>query len=422
MNRLSIVILSALCLPLSVFGQEAQREELQFLVIEALTRNPEVAAATIQMRVAERRIPQASALDDPQLIFKLMEIPGTNFNQATYANVELMQMIRFPTKLSKQRDIAVVQAEHAHHDHIEKELEIVARLKSIYAMLQYARAALVLNQENQKLLEQIQSVATTQYSVGKASQQEVLKASVELAKLRAEEASLQQEVITAESMMKALLNRPATAPIGELEILPVEPLRQPLDTLLHYAAVNRPMLIHDSLTVVESGLNLDLMQQEYLPDLKFSVEYVRMPVVMENRWSFNAGITIPFAPWTLSKASSRVEEAEAQTLVQQSNLQWSRRMVDALIREAYAKVKAAEFEVNTYEKTILPQSEQSVRAQLTEYQTGKTAFIMLLDSYRMLRMSKTDAAMARMKHTRALATLERNVGVADINVISSSQE
>ncbi|MEK7669797.1 MAG: TolC family protein, partial [Bacteroidota bacterium] len=382
MNRLPIFVLSVLFLPLVLFGQETQSEELQFLVIEALTRNPEVAAATIQMRVAERRIPQASALDDPQLIFKLMEIPGANFNQATYANVELMQMIRFPTKLSKQRDIAVVQAEHAHHDHIERELEIVARLKSTYAMLQYARAALRLNQENQKLLEQIQTAATTQYSVGKASQQDVLKTSVELAKLRAEEASLQQEVITAESMLRALLNRPTTSPVGELEILPVEPLRQPLDTLLYYASVNRPMLIHDSLTVVESNLNLDLKQQEYLPDLKLSLEYVRMPVAMENRWSFNAGITIPFAPWTLSKASSRVEEAEAQTLVQQSNLQWSRRMVDALIREAYAKVKAAEFEVYTYEKTILPQSEQSVRAQLTEYQTGKTSFIMLLDSYR----------------------------------------
>jgi outer membrane protein TolC len=97
-------------------------------------------------------------------------------------------------------------------------------------------------------------------------------------------------------------------------------------------------------------------------------------------------------------------------------------MVDALIREAYAKVQAAEVEVNTYERTILPQTEQSLRGQLTEYQTSKTSFIMLLDSYRMLRMAKTDAAMARMKHTQALASLERNVGVADINVISSSQE
>ncbi|MBI3587511.1 MAG: TolC family protein [Ignavibacteriales bacterium] len=403
-------------------AQQPEKEEMQFLIVEALMKNPEIAAEFQKMQAANQRITQAGSLDNPELIFKLMEIPGTEFNNSMYANIELMQMVRFPTKLSMQKQIATVQAEHAHHDHLEKMLEIVSQIKSAYAMLWYARTALELNKENQKLLEQILKAAGTQYAVGKASQQDVLKTSIELAKLKTQEASLQQEAHSAESMFRSLLNRPASLTVGEVEYSEPPTSAPPLNAMLRYAFANRPMLMHDSLTIYESGLSLDLMKQEYIPDLKFSIEYVRLPMLAENRWSVSAGITLPFAPWTLAKSSARVEEATAMRSMNEYKYLASKRMVEARINDAYAKTNAYLAEWTSFEKTILPQTRQSVQILLSEYQTGQTSYLMLLDGYRMYKETRMEAAMARMRYEQARATLERQVGVTDLVTIPLASE
>lgn len=403
-------------------GQQPEKEEIPFLIGEALLKNPAIAAEFQKIQAADQRITQAGSLDNPELIFKLMEFPGTEFNNAMYANIELMQMVRFPTKLLMQRQIAEVQVEHAHHDHLEKMLEIVSQVKSSYAMLWYARTALELNKENQKLLEQILKAAGTQYTVGKASQQDVLKTSIELAKLKSQEASLQQDAMSAESMFRSLLNRPSSSKVGDVEYSGPPATVPPLGTMVRYAFANRPMLLHDSLAIYESSLSLNLTKQEYIPDLKFSVEYVRLPMLAESKWSVTAGITLPFAPWTLAKSSARVEEATAMRSMNEYKYLASQRMVEAQINEAYARTRAYLAEWTSFEKTILPQTKQSVQILLSEYQTGQTSFLMLLDGYRMYKETRMETAMARMRYEQARATLERQVGVNDLATIPFASE
>ena len=404
-------------------GAEAQKKEtLTSLINETLMNNPEIAASMHSMTAMQEKIPQSSSLDDPQLNFKLMEIPGTDFGQAMYADIELMQIIRFPSKLTTQRLLAETRAEHAHHEHLEKMLDVVAQLKMSYADLRYARKAVDLNRNNQQFLKQVVAAATTQYSVGKASQQDVLKSTIELAKLKAQEEALKQQVIGSESMMRALLNRPPGSTIGPLEEEAPEHLTPSVEDLVRYAMANRPMIIHDSLNVYESSLNVDLMKQEYLPDLNVSLEYVRMPVAMENRWSVSAGISLPFAPWTLSKASSRVQEAIENRLSLASTFEASKRMIEAQIKDDYAKVNAYESEMNAYDKDVLPQTEQSLQSELHEYQTNQTTFLMLLDSYRMYQDAQMEAAMARMKYEQALASLDRTVGITGFAPMTFEQK
>ncbi|MCI0553214.1 MAG: TolC family protein, partial [Anaerolineae bacterium] len=381
--------------PVIMLGQTAEQEDIQFLIIEALTNNPDIAAELSRMDMLDQRITQAGALDDPELRFKLMEMPGFKPSEAMYANLELMQMIRFPTKLSTQSDIASVQAEHAHHDHLHVVLGVIAELKSAYAMLWYARTAFALTQENQRLVEQILRTAQTRYAVGSSSQQDVLKTNIELARLKTKEASLKQEIIAAESMLRSILNRPATSPVGGIEMGPLPEVNQSLDDLLSFGLANKPMLVHDSLTVRESDLMLNLSRQEYLPDFNLSLEYVTSPLLGHKQWSVMVGITLPFAPWTLGKASARVQEAQAGRAMSASKFQSAKNMTYAKIQENYEAVRAYETEVKYYEQTILPQTKQSLQALMAEYQTGTTSYLMLLDTYRMYQEMSMDAAMAR---------------------------
>jgi outer membrane protein TolC len=411
------------CVYLTLFcavslAQEIGREEIRMLVREVLAANPEIAARGSAMTMFERRIPQAGALPDPELSVMFMEFPGLRVNEAMRTNVELMQMIPFPTKLGLRKDMARIQSEHAHHDYLEKAVSVVAELKSAVAMLWFARTSLQLNRENQDIAHQILKSAETLHAVGKASQSEVLKSTVELSKLRTEESGIHQEIASAESMLRAILNRPRDARIGEIALTTTATKLPTLDELLQAATTSRPLLRHDSLSVVESGLSLDLMKQEYLPDFKVAIEYIRFPALQETRWSIGAGITLPFAPWSLAKASARVEEAEAARLMRISMYTASRNMVRGGIEDGYAKVLSYQAQWKNFQESILPLTDQSLKALLTEYQTGRTSFFMVLDTYRMLHEMKRDAAMALMKYHQSLAGLERELGVYDLAAVS----
>jgi outer membrane protein, heavy metal efflux system len=405
----------------SIFERPAvsQKENLPSLIAEALSQNPDIAAEMHKMDAAVRRVPQSGALDDPELIFKLMEIPGTKFNEAMYANIELMQMIPFPTKLSARRSLGNLLSEHAHHDHMEKIVQVVADLKIAVAMLWYSRESLSINETNQELLKRILKVTETSYSVGKATQQEVLKTKIEIAKLVADEAGLREKITAAETMIRRLLNRSAEVPVGHIDLESPTTL-PPLTDLLNYAEHHKPMLIHDSLNVVEKEMIVRLMRQEYLPDLKLSLEYVRLPMTMENRWSVSAGITLPFAPWTLSKASSRVQEAEAEQLMLSSMRTSSKNMIQSEIRNKYASLEALESQLHQIRDVMLPLLVQSIDLLLTEYETGQTSYLMVLDGYRMYNEMRNDQAMTIMKYHETIAGIEREVGVIDILSISGS--
>lgn len=166
MKFLSFCCMLSLSLSAVSTAQEISREELPMLVREALAGNPEIAAQGSAMIMFERRIPQAGALPDPELSVMLMEFPGFRLNEAMSTNLELMQMIPFPTKLGTRKELARVQTEHAHHDYLEKALSVVTELKSAVAMLWFARTSLQFNKENQDLARQILKSAETQ--IGRA--------------------------------------------------------------------------------------------------------------------------------------------------------------------------------------------------------------------------------------------------------------
>jgi outer membrane protein TolC len=363
------------------------------------------------MQMTDQWVPQAAALSDPEVTFKLMEIPGIQFNKAMYANVGIEQMVAYPSKLSTRKEIAIVQSEHAHHEHAEKILDVLTQLKSTYAMLWFARQVLQINRENQQLLLQVQQIVRANYAAGRASQPEVLRTNIELERLKSEEASLHQEITSAESMLRATLNRSNDAAVGRVELEPFTPLQVSYAELLAFAREHRPMLIHDSLSIVEGALRISLMKQEYIPDFKLSFEYVTYPGQMRSTWTAMAGVSIPFAPWTLSKTSARVQEATSEEAMRRSMFRATSNMLTSLVRDSYAKVKSLEIKVQSFTTSILPQTEQSLNATLTEYRTGRSSFLMLLDTYKMYQEIKMESAMARMKYEQGIADLEHQVGV-----------
>jgi outer membrane protein TolC len=409
------ILIFLFIVPLDLFAQTSNDTlNLNELVREALMNNPDIQAAELGRDAAEARVSQAGALDDPELVYMREEMPGFKWKEAMYSRIELMQTFRFPSKLSTQTEIAEINAEHAHHDHMEVANHILAKVRSTYAELWYAQEAIKVNRENARLLQKFTTIAQTRYGVGTSPQQDVLKSYVEMAKLDNELLQLRQMELTAKAMLQSFVNRQSGDSLG-VAVLPDE-LRSLLavDVLEALALKFRGMLLHDSLSVLEGDAMVSLSKKEFIPDFKLGLEYVTVPTSHFRGWSVSAGITLPFAPWTLGKANSRVEEAEIKTKSAEAKFAGSRNMVVASLRELYFKADATKKQLANYSSVIVPQSRQALQASIMAYQTGKTDYLMLIDSYRMFTMLSMEQLMLRMQYEQTLAELIRTVGYSGI--------
>jgi cobalt-zinc-cadmium efflux system outer membrane protein len=381
------------------------------LIAEALHNNPEIQAALRQMDAADARVPQAFALDDPMFQYTRQEMPAHPNSLDVFSMYELSQTIRFPSKLFAQRSIARIQAEHAHHDHLEVVNDVISRLKSAYYSLWLAQQLTVLTNENIRLMKQFQQIAQTKYRVGSVPQQDVLKAQVEAAMLENERVVHRQQERSAKAVLIGILNRAPNDTIGYAVIPEEVQSPMPLDSLIQYALAHRPMLRHDSLIIGEQVAMLSLMRQELLPDLRFGIEYTTSELAAPTGWTVRAGITLPFAPWSLGKARGRIQEANA--LLSRSQLQYtnSRNMIIAEIRDLHANAEGRKQQLDTFGMLILPQARQSLNASLTAYQNGQTDILMLIDAYRSLVSLTKEYFTIRMEYEQTLSQLGRAVGI-----------
>jgi outer membrane protein TolC len=418
-----LAVMLVLC-PWSLSGQtpgvlSGREEMLSSVVDEALVRNPEIRAAIHEMGRAAAVVPQSGALDDPMLFYEREEMPGFQWNKPEMHKIGLMQTIRFPAKSGRMDDIAEINSEHAHHDHLEKVNEVVMKVKSAYFDLWFVQQSILLNRETAALLALFTDAARTKYGAGEGGQQDVLKAMVETGKVDLRLAEERQEEQAAKAMLMSLLDRKIPDSLGVAVLGERVAIRFPLDTLQAMALENRPLLLHDSLTILEKEAMVDLAQDEYLPDLLLGVEYINYTHHQSDAWTVRAGISLPFAPWTLAKAGGRVEEAEADVSRSQASFNASQNMVVSSVREAYVRMRSAEERLSSYEGSLLPQSRQAFEATLAAYRTGREDFLMLIDSYRTLVEISGEYLGVRRDFEKAVGELEFATGVTSLTSAES---
>jgi outer membrane protein TolC len=416
MMRYALIFMTMLA-PAGVFGQvdsvvlgDSSVLNLSFLVAEAMLRNPEIQQALSEWDATEAKVPQAGALPDPELKFMQEEMPGFVFNEAMYSHLELMQKVPFPSKLSARSEIASKLAEHAHHDHLEKVNEIIARLKKAYDELWFVQQSMVLDRERGRLTGQMKAIAQVRYGVGEASQQDVLKAQVEQAMISNELITLRQQELSAKSMLMSILDRSEGDTLG-FAVIPEEfSFDANLDSVIAVAMQARPMILHESLRVDEQKVRLSLARKEYLPDFTFALDRVTSPSSGFRGWSVSAGITLPFMPWSLPGVSAGVDEAAAMVDGSRASYHAARLMVINNIKNLYYKAESYKRQLDLYRQAVLPQARQSLDLGLSSYQTGKTDFLMLIDQYRSYARYTQEYFMIRMNFEQTLADLEFEAG------------
>jgi cobalt-zinc-cadmium efflux system outer membrane protein len=413
-----LICLMLILLPFRAAGQtdsivvpDAQIIDLDLLVGEALMKNPDIKANALAMDVAAAKASGLGAWPAPEFRWMQEAMPDFRFGEAMFSRIELMQTIPFPTKPGLKNTLGQIESEHAHHDHLEKQNEIIAKVKATYYELWNVQQNVVLQRQNLRLLTQFSRIAGRRYAVGSARQQDVLKAQIELSSADLELLDLRRRELTLKSLLSSLVDRPPGDTLG-YAVIPEE-FTSPadLDTLLHLATTYRPMVLHDSVGVIASRTMLSLAQQEWLPEFRFGIERVITPMTDFRGWSVSLGMSIPFAPWSHASVSAAEEEASAG--LEKANVEYHAEMlrVSTAVKESYLKAGTTRRRLTTLRDLILPRAEQSLRASLASYETGQSDALELIDAYRTNVGFTREYFMARLELEQTISELEMEVGI-----------
>src|SRR6266446_4404416 len=185
------------------------------LIALARQLSPELAAAALNAEAAVARITSAGALPDPtgRITTDNLDQRNVSMNGRT-TQYRLMQEFPLWGKLDLKRDIASFEATAAQHRRRSAELELVARVKGVFAARYATFQALTLTQQTLDTVTTATANVRDRYSQGSAAQDDVLRLEIEAEELNIEIERLRGQTIKTAAQLNALLNRRPDAPLA----------------------------------------------------------------------------------------------------------------------------------------------------------------------------------------------------------------
>jgi outer membrane protein TolC len=379
--------------------------QLSSLIEEALSKNPDVAAAREAALAAAQRPVQASSLANPMLSVDYTNdgwSPSLGSMEMTTLGVMASQELPYPGKRALRGDIAVREASQVQQQAERVGRGITADVKRAYYALLLSRNLLELIGDQEAIWKQIEGVARARYAVGQGAQQDVLRVQVEVTRIEQLRTEQQAESDVRLAELNRLLDRPVTAALETPAPLVLRPLAAGLDQLVQWANGISPELKGAALGIERATLAVDLARKEYKPDFSLRGAYMNRGG-LPPMWQAGVGISVPAYR---KRLAAGVGEADARLRSSQSTLESLRLQLRYRTQERLTQIKTTERIATLYGEGIVPQDRMSLEAALANYQTGKVPFIAVLEALTTLYNDRAKHLQLLATHEQTLASLE----------------
>lgn len=403
-----LILIPVLLIPAKGFARTTVLT-LQQAIAEALASNPSIRAAQRRTDASRARVPQAKALDDPQVGVEFYNVPidTADITRSDDIDYRVEQNIPFPGKRRMRGWVARHDAEVVAAQSGAEIRDQLLDLKTTYYELYHIDRSLEVNRENQALLGQLLGAMQTNYASGQDSADALLKLQVELSLLNNESIVLKQERLSHMVHLKALLNRSSHESLTIPRHLQWPRLKESLAEIIVLSLQTRPEL--SSLEAMEQRerARLTVAKQSYLPDFSVQFAYKQRPDDREDVWSQSTMINLP-----LFWGGKRGQVREARANLQATRAERESMLVHTHhgIEQAYSAFRAAEQLLNSYQNGILPQARTTLEVARTGYSSGKTGVQYLIDAARTHQNLQLSYYGYQALLGRRFAELERLVG------------
>lgn len=382
---------------------------LNWVINEAIQNNPELQAAYKRWQSAREKIPQARALDNPIIGYGYGGMEGMTATTPMQHSFFGSQSLPFFGKLRLKGEIASKEANIAEAQYNTIKRNLLARVKNAYYELYYVYKSIRINEENKDVLKGFEEIAQTKYATGLVTQQDVLKAQVEVSRIINDLITLERLKETVVARLNSLLNRPPHTPLRAPEDFEPTKFTLTLDELYQITREISPELKQFTYDIEKNDAAKRLAKKQYFPDFTVGVEYLDrrflssglQPVGggVRDEWAGTIGITVPL--FQKKRWDAGIRQATADLEASQQAYKNMENTALFGVKDGHFRILTAERLIELYKNSIIPQAEQSLKAAEISYQTGKVDFLQLLDSQRVL-------LAFRLAYYRAIADFEQN--------------
>ena len=400
-------------------SQTTERLSLSDAIMLALSSNPEILASQKEIEAAAGRVLLAGHIPNPELSVTFNEVPTNfNFGDAGEKDIGLSQPIEFPGKRGSRVDVAEHGKSIAELLLLRTKAIVSSRVKRAYYQSLLAGEVVSNLEFTITLFSDFLRTVTERYQAGASKYLDVIRAKVEVTRLRNDLVEARRELQTRLGELNVLLGRMGTTPIVLSDSLTYQPLgmllRKSPDMSGQDSVVDVYANQSNFLKIVEREANrsqsvLNLARTSYLPDFSLGIALQKRsgqisPTVSSNYLGFQFGASVPL--WFWQGPKGEVQEAEALLDIGNIRMSAARLRVRQNILSAFRSAIVAQEQLQVFDTSLLRDVEDELRAGISAYQNNQVDALNLFDIYRTFRATKIEYARALYNLLAAKAELE----------------
>ncbi len=394
------------------------RGRLKEAIGRAAAENPEVAEMEARIAAARHRVPQTTALPDPEIELGLKDVPVSNpsltSDPMTMEMIGARQRLPGAGKLPAEKRAAQAELEGMEAEHSRHVAEVAADVADSFFRLAALDRRIAIARETRQRLSDAVAAARERYRVGKGAQADVLRADLEKTTLEDRLAALSGERRSEAARWNSLQNLPASTevpPIAVEEDCESKIIAHPVPSaseLTRMAEQESPSMAAAAAGVRRGEARLEGARLERRPDWMLAGYYGR-----REKFEDMAGISVSFSlPWAHPKRlEERKAEREAELSSARAGFSAIRNTLRRDIEQAWSDLAKNRDQARLYRESILPQAEINYRAAREAYSVGAIDFLTYVRAATDLDMYQSESVERETGAARALAALQKASGL-----------
>jgi outer membrane protein, heavy metal efflux system len=387
---------------------------LQEVLRIARANRTEIVAAHSRVEAARERVTVVSALEDPMLMpsvdhYPYDEMMGSGPEERAGGRYDWSIAIeqRFPLSRvrSHRRRGAEAEARRLEAEAERVLLDVELGAVESFLMLNERRRMLEVVARQIELAEQMVRVANARYASAGGGQTDVLRAEVEVARLKGQYRAAIAEERGMQAMFNANLGRAVGAPVPTLAPFQY-PAALPLVMAMDDTPMDRPELRAGSAEIERAAAEIEVMRSMYSP--MGLIRVGQASTMSEGDGAMlMVGISIPL--WR-DKLHSGVAEARAMERMARADLVAMRRMIESEAINARERVISAHETYLALRDEVVPRARMALEPALAGYSAGTNILATVIDAAQAQWSAEAELVMAETDLGLAWARLERALG------------
>lgn len=382
----------------------AQRLTLAQAVQVGLGKNPLITASEHQVTGARANLSGQRAPANPTLNLTGSSNTSGFFDPSDPTKYGVLFTVETSGRQRLRSHQARAQFQGTQADAETTRLAVRHAVASAYADLQVANQSLENEREAYEVARRLSDLTEKQFQLGAAPETNAIRARIALTQEEQNLLRAISDVRLARASLNTQLGLPPDAPVDAADPLAYAPIQVQRDTLQQQAAQARPEIHSGEASRRALQATVGLQRSLYYPDLVVGGN----PRALRDE-QVQLGLALPL--FDFGSIRGQVRKAQEDVRVQDAQLEQTRQTVRLEVDAAYLDLTRAQQIVASFQDGILPRAGSLLTRIEQGYTLGASTILDLIDAQQTYRSTRRDYYAAIGDHRRALAQLERAVGV-----------